>query len=74
MFEFQQFIAFIIGLTIMTMGFWLMIFLISFVLYWATGGAIDLMKENKANVPWLNMFFPFFNNIRFIVPKCNFSI
>jgi len=48
MFEFQQFIAFIIGLTIMTMGFWLMIFLISFVLYWATGGAIDLMKENKA--------------------------
>ncbi len=49
MFEFQQFIAFIIGLTIMTMGFWLMIFLISFVLYWATGGAIDLMKEKKAN-------------------------
>lgn len=48
MFEFQQFIAFIIGLTIMTMGFWLMIFLISFVLYWATGGAIDLMKEKKA--------------------------
>jgi len=30
------------------MGFWLMIFLISFVMYWATGGAIDLMKEKKA--------------------------
>lgn len=48
MFEFQQFIAFIIGLTILTMGFWLMFFLISFVSYWAVGGAIDLIKENKA--------------------------
>ena len=48
MFEFQQFIAFLIGLTIMTMGFWLMIFLISFVFYWAIGGANDLIKEKKA--------------------------
>jgi len=48
MFEFQQFIAFLIGLAILTMGFWLMFFLISFVSYWAVGGAIDLIKENKA--------------------------
>ena len=48
MFEFQQFIAFLIGLTILTMGFWLMIFLISFVMYWAVGGANELIKENKA--------------------------
>lgn len=48
MFEFQQFIAFLIGVTIMLMGFWLMLFLISFVFYWAFGGAIDLIKENKA--------------------------
>ncbi len=48
MFEFQPFIAFLIGLTIMTMGFWLMIFLINFVMYWAFAGAKDLIKENKA--------------------------
>ncbi|MBS7320443.1 MAG: hypothetical protein KIG55_02470 [Myroides sp.] len=48
MFEFQQFIAFLIGLTVLIMGFWLMFFLISFVIYWAFGGAIDLIKENKA--------------------------
>lgn len=48
MFEFQQFIAFLIGITVLIMGFWLMLFLISFVFYWAFGGAIDLIKENKA--------------------------
>ena len=48
MFEFQQFIAFLIGLTVLTMGFWLMFFLVSFVFYWAVGGANDLIKENKA--------------------------
>ena len=48
MFEFQQFIAFLIGLGVLTMGFWLMFFLVSFVFYWATGGAIDLIKETKA--------------------------
>lgn len=48
MFEFQQFIAFLIGVTILIMGFWLMLFLISFVFYWAFGGTIDLIKENKA--------------------------
>lgn len=48
MFEFQQFVAFMIGVTIMLMGFWLMLFLVSFVMYWAFGGAIDLIKENKA--------------------------
>lgn len=48
MFEFQQFIAFLIGLTVLTMGFWLMFFLVSFVFYWAIGGTADLIKENKA--------------------------
>ena len=48
MFEFQQFVAFMIGLTILLMGFWLLTFLVSFVFYWAFGGAIDLIKENKA--------------------------
>lgn len=48
MFEFQQYIAFLIGLTIMTMGFWLMIFLINFVFYWVTGATKELIKEKKA--------------------------
>ncbi|MDN3707879.1 hypothetical protein QW060_19485 [Myroides ceti] len=48
MFEFQQYIAFLIGLTIMTMGFWLMIFLINFVFYWVTGAVKELVKEKKA--------------------------
>lgn len=48
MFEFQQFVAFMIGLTILLMGFWLLLFLVSFVFYWAFGGTIDLIKENKA--------------------------
>ncbi|HUH25535.1 MAG TPA: hypothetical protein VLY87_02820 [Flavobacterium sp.] len=48
MFEFQQFVAFLIGITILIMGFWLMLFLISFVFYWAVGGATELIKENKA--------------------------
>lgn len=48
MFEFQQYIAFLIGLTIMTMGFWLMIFLINFVFYWVIGASKELIKEKKA--------------------------
>lgn len=48
MFEFQQYIAFIIGLGILTMGFWLMFFLVSFVFYWAIGGAKDLIDEKRA--------------------------
>ncbi len=48
MFEFQQYIAFIIGITILLMGFWLLLFLVGTAIYWATAGAIDLYKENKA--------------------------
>lgn len=48
MFHFQQYIAFLIGLLILLMGFWLMLFLINIAIYWAFGGAIDLMKEKKA--------------------------
>lgn len=48
MFEFQQYIAFLIGMGILTMGFWLMIFLVGFAFYWAIGGAKDLMNEKAA--------------------------
>lgn len=48
MFEFQQYVAFLIGMGILTMGFWLMFFLVGFVFYWAIGGAKDLMEEKAA--------------------------
>lgn len=48
MFEFQQYLAFIVGMTVITMAFWLLLFLIGFACYWATGGALELMKEKRA--------------------------
>lgn len=47
MFEFQQYLGFILFLTILTMGFWLMMFLIGFVFYWVTGASFELYKERK---------------------------
>ncbi|MEC4114335.1 hypothetical protein [Myroides pelagicus] len=49
MFEFQQYLAFIIGMTVITMAFWLLIFLVGFASYWAVGGAREALKEKKAN-------------------------
>lgn len=48
MFEFQQYLGFIVAMTVITMAFWLLIFLIGFACYWATGGAMELLKEKKA--------------------------
>ncbi len=48
MFQFQQFLGFLAFLTVFTMGFWLLIFLINFVIIWAIGGAADLIKERNA--------------------------
>lgn len=48
MFEFQQYLGFIVAMTIVTLGFWLMIFLIGFVQYWAVGATRELIKEKKA--------------------------
>lgn len=48
MFEFQQYLGFLVFLCIFTMGFWLMLFLVSFVFYWVTGASIELFKEKKA--------------------------
>ena len=48
MFEFQQYLGFLLFLTILTMGFWLMIFLINFVFYWVFGASIELYKEKRA--------------------------
>ncbi|UVD80256.1 MULTISPECIES: hypothetical protein [Myroides] len=48
MFEFQQYLAFIIGMTVITMAFWLLIFLVGFASYWAFGGTREFLKEKKA--------------------------
>ncbi|MEM6516896.1 MAG: hypothetical protein AAF688_11985 [Bacteroidota bacterium] len=48
MFEFDQYLGFLAFLTILTIGFWLMIFLITFVIpYWVGGALIERLKEIK---------------------------
>jgi len=46
--DFQQYLGFLAFLTILTIGFWLMIFLITFVVpYWLGGNLMELWKERK---------------------------
>jgi len=48
MFDFDQYLGFLAFLTILTIGFWLMIFLITFVIpYWIGGSLIERFKEMK---------------------------
>lgn len=47
MFEFDQFLGFIMFLTILTIGFWLLIFLTAILPYWIGGSLIERLKENK---------------------------
>lgn len=48
MFDFDQYLGFLAFLTILTIGFWLMIFLITFVVpYWIGGSIIELIKEKR---------------------------
>jgi len=47
--DLSQFSGFLVFLTIFTMGFWLMIFLITFIIpYWIGGALIERMKEIRA--------------------------
>ncbi|MCX2680140.1 hypothetical protein OOZ15_09335 [Galbibacter sp. EGI 63066] len=49
MFEFDQYLGFLAFLTILTIGFWLMIFLLTFVIpYWIGGSIIEMIKEKRA--------------------------
>lgn len=48
MFEFSQYLGFLLFLTVLTIGFWLMIFLIGFVHYWVGGALYERYKEKKA--------------------------
>jgi len=46
--EFQQFIGFIIFLTVFTMGFWMLVFLLTFVVpYWLFGSLKEHFKLKK---------------------------
>ena len=44
MFDFNQYLGFLAFLTILTIGFWLMIFLVSFIPYWIGGALIERFK------------------------------
>lgn len=47
--EIQQFFGFLIFLSVLTMGFWLMIFLITFVIpYWIFGYSMEEWKLKRA--------------------------
>ncbi len=45
MFEFDQYLGFLAFLTILTIGFWLMIFLVSILPYWIFGAAKERFQE-----------------------------
>ncbi|NHF59213.1 hypothetical protein FK220_007670 [Flavobacteriaceae bacterium TP-CH-4] len=48
MFEFDQYLGFLAFLTILTIGFWLMIFLLTFVIpYWLFGNLMEMYKEKR---------------------------
>ncbi|AWX45941.1 hypothetical protein HME9304_02973 [Flagellimonas maritima] len=48
MFEFDQYLGFLAFLTILTIGFWLMIFLLTFVVpYWLFGNLMEMYKERR---------------------------
>ncbi len=48
MFEFDQYLGFLAFMTIVTIGFWLMIFLMLFVPYWLGGAMMEAIKDRKA--------------------------
>ena len=46
MFEFDQYLGFLAFLTILTIGFWLLIFLTTFIVpYWIGGSIIERVQE-----------------------------
>ena len=50
MFDFDQYLGFLAFLGILTLGFWLLIFLLTFVIpYWIGGALIERLKEIRAD-------------------------
>ncbi len=47
MFEFSQYLGFLLFLSILTLGFWLMFFLVGFVSYWVGGATWEAYKEKR---------------------------
>ncbi len=48
MFDFDQYLGFLAFLSILTLGFWLMIFLLTFAIpYWVVGSALEHFKEKR---------------------------
>jgi len=47
MFEFDQYLGFLAFLTILTIGFWLMIFLVSIIPYWIGGALLENFKMKR---------------------------
>ena len=48
MFEFDQYLGFLAFLSILTIGFWLMIFLLTFVIpYWLVGALIEFIQTKS---------------------------
>jgi uncharacterized membrane protein len=47
MFEFDQYLGFLAFLTILTIGFWLMIFLVSIIPYWIGGALMENWKLKR---------------------------
>ncbi|WP_347374546.1 hypothetical protein [Aequorivita sp. Q41] len=47
MFTFEQYLGFLAFLTILTMGFWLMIFLVGILPYWIGGSLLEKWKMSQ---------------------------
>lgn len=48
MFTFDQFLGFLAIMIVLTIGFWLMIFLVSILPYWIFGSLNEKFRERKA--------------------------
>ncbi len=49
MVELPQYLGFLLFLAVLTIGFWLMFFLVSFVPYWLGGALWERYKEKRAS-------------------------
>ncbi len=50
MFDFDQYLGFLAFLTILTIGFWLMIFLVSIIPYWIGGQLLENWKMKRDGI------------------------
>ncbi|NJW52549.1 hypothetical protein [Salinimicrobium oceani] len=47
MFEFDQYLGFIAFITILLIGFWVMLFLTAIIPYWIGGAVKEMLEEKK---------------------------